>query len=324
MSYLSKNTSIMRNSRFIKFKDNIKSLSTGQFRKLKELLEEIESIKFVSKYLETEKDEICCPHCGCIKLQKWGKVSDLQRYRCKSCRRTFNSLTNTPLANLRKKGRWLTFSKCINEGLSVRKSASECGISAQTSFRWRHRFLHEAKHIKPNKLSGIVEFKEEVYPLSFKGSKKDYDEYKKLHRIPLSQQKVVVLFSKDRYLNTLDKIVKNFEPTSLTTLMKEILTKDTLVCCEDKEIYKTCFTESGFRQGNVKSVEEVKKDIVHIKTVYNYNCNFLKWFERFHGVATKYLDSYLSWYRTLDEFNLDINPKVLLLRAKKHIKYNHQ
>lgn len=45
----------------------------------------------------------CCPHCQGTELYRHGHVSGLQRYRCRTCRRTFNALTGTALARLRKK-----------------------------------------------------------------------------------------------------------------------------------------------------------------------------------------------------------------------------
>ena len=51
-------------------------------------------------------DRTGCPHCGSQKLQGWGHVSGLPRYRCVDCRRSFNALTGTPLARLRKKEQW--------------------------------------------------------------------------------------------------------------------------------------------------------------------------------------------------------------------------
>ena len=48
-------------------------------------------------------DRTGCPHCGSQKLQGWGHASGLPRYRCVDCRRSFNALTGTPLARLRKR-----------------------------------------------------------------------------------------------------------------------------------------------------------------------------------------------------------------------------
>ena len=44
-----------------------------------------------------------CPHCAAARLQRWGHASGLRRYRCQACRQTFNALTGTSLARLRKK-----------------------------------------------------------------------------------------------------------------------------------------------------------------------------------------------------------------------------
>jgi hypothetical protein len=54
------------------------------------------------------EDEAKCPHCGSKRVEGWGRERNgLKRSRCLDCRRTFNPLTGTPLAKLRKKERWL-------------------------------------------------------------------------------------------------------------------------------------------------------------------------------------------------------------------------
>src|SRR2546422_8096837 len=47
-----------------------------------------------------------CPHCLSGDVTHWGAAHGFPRYRCGSCRRTFNILTKTPLARLRNKERW--------------------------------------------------------------------------------------------------------------------------------------------------------------------------------------------------------------------------
>ena len=44
-----------------------------------------------------------CPHCAGREIVGWGRSRGLLRFRCKSCGRTFNALTKTPMAHLRKK-----------------------------------------------------------------------------------------------------------------------------------------------------------------------------------------------------------------------------
>src|ERR1700729_2637229 len=47
-----------------------------------------------------------CPHCAGREIVGWGRSRGLLRFRCKSCGRTFNGLTKTPMAHLRKKEKW--------------------------------------------------------------------------------------------------------------------------------------------------------------------------------------------------------------------------
>src|SRR3954464_8983740 len=82
-----------------------------------------------------------CPHCAATALRRWGHASGLRRYRCTTCRRTFNALTGTSLARLRKKACWLRYGEALAAGMSLTKAAAHCGVHLTTSFRWRHRFL---------------------------------------------------------------------------------------------------------------------------------------------------------------------------------------
>src|SRR4029077_6503407 len=82
-----------------------------------------------------------CPHCRSDDVAHWGAAPGFPRYRCGSCRRTFNILTKTPLARLRNKERWPTFVGTMIERKSIRGSAAACGVSATTSSRWHKRFL---------------------------------------------------------------------------------------------------------------------------------------------------------------------------------------
>jgi ribosomal protein L37AE/L43A len=47
-----------------------------------------------------------CPHCAGRAIVAWRRSHGLLRFRCKSCGRTFNGLTKTPMAHLHKRERW--------------------------------------------------------------------------------------------------------------------------------------------------------------------------------------------------------------------------
>ena len=85
-------------------------MSRSQRDKLRGRLQREASIDEVTTLIEQSlNDEPAYPHCISAKLYRWGKVSELQRYRCRQCKRTFNALTNTPLARLRHKDKWLDY-----------------------------------------------------------------------------------------------------------------------------------------------------------------------------------------------------------------------
>ena len=96
----------------------------------------------------------------------------MKRYRCKDCAKTFNALTGTPLAQLHRRDVWFSYASAVADGLSLRKAARRCGISLDTAFRWRHRFLSTAKDVKAKVVKGIVEADETFIRKSSKGSKR--------------------------------------------------------------------------------------------------------------------------------------------------------
>src|ERR1700722_17260194 len=74
-----------------------------------------------------------CPHCAGREVVGWGRSHGLLRFRCKSCGRTFNALTKTPMAPLRKKEKWLDHARAMIEGKSLAKTAQLCGVHPTTA-----------------------------------------------------------------------------------------------------------------------------------------------------------------------------------------------
>jgi transposase-like protein len=97
-----------------------------------------------------------CSHCSSDKIVRWGAAHGLPRYRCLSCKRTFNILTNTPLAHLRNRERWLTYLGTMMEGRSIRGSATACAVSPATASRWRQRFMNCTAEQRARLLGAII------------------------------------------------------------------------------------------------------------------------------------------------------------------------
>ena len=64
-----------------------------------------------------------CPHCGAVGVVKHGlDDTGQQRFRCRpplGCGRTFNALTGTPLARMRKPEVWLAYAEALGERRSL-------------------------------------------------------------------------------------------------------------------------------------------------------------------------------------------------------------
>lgn len=115
-------------------------LNASQKAQLLDVLSGSETAKQATDMIDEEfSTKPVCPSCSSEAVHKWGKLSGLQRYRCKECKRTFNALTGTPMARLRKKDLWLDYSQALSESLSLTKAADRCGIDRTTAFRRRWR-----------------------------------------------------------------------------------------------------------------------------------------------------------------------------------------
>jgi transposase-like protein len=147
-------------------------LSPRQREEAARVLAEPASLASVLALLEARIEETRrCPHCTAEGAVIRGRSNGLRRYCCKGCGRSFNALTGTPLARLRKKELWAAFAAGLGDGDTVKGAAARCGVADTTSFRWRHRFLAAVKSGSV-KLKGIVEADETYVLTSCKGAKK--------------------------------------------------------------------------------------------------------------------------------------------------------
>ncbi len=248
----------------------------------------------------------CCPHCQSNSIHKWGVRSNLQRYRCKECHKSFNALSKTPLARLRHKESWLTYAKDLIDGESIRESAKHCHVDKSTTFRWRHKMLQIPIELKAQHLHGIVEFDETYFLESHKGERdlgcKARKRGGKATKRGISSQQIAVLIVRDRNGNTTDAILKQSNQNSISKVMLPVLDKDALLCSDSKPSYKAFARDSHFTLEtiNVSAKEHVRDSVFHVQNVNAYDSRLKEWMKHFHGVATKYLNSYLGWMRLLD------------------------
>jgi len=252
-----------------------------------------------------------CPHCQCSRVHRCGEASGLQRWRCLACRHSYNALTGTPLARLRKRELWLPFLTCLLESETVRKAAEQIGVNPSTSFRWRHRFAPGAACEPPSLLSGMVEADETYLLESQKGSRcLDRPPRRRggvTKRRSINRDHDCLLVARDRSKQTLD-FHTGRGPVSSTQLERSLgpaLAPDALLISDSARAYVGFAARAGIRHEaiNVRAGERAR-GAIHLNSVNGWHSRFKTWLRRFNGVASRYLHHYSGWQRILDDARL--------------------
>jgi transposase-like protein len=251
-----------------------------------------------------------CPHCRCARLHRCGFASGLQRFRCLRCRATFNALTGTPLARLRKRERWLPYLQCLLESRTVRDAARMTGVHRTTSFRWRHRFIAGATRHRPAKLSAIVEADETYRLESQKGSRNLTRHPRKrggsASRRGVNREHDCLLVARDRSGQTLDFHTGRGPVTvaQLHRCLGPALPADALLISDSAAAYARFAAAAGITHEAVNvSAGRRARGAIHIQNVNGWHSRFKSWLVRFKGVASRYLANYSGWQRLLDARN---------------------
>lgn len=311
----------MNKSDFKAFGHQLESLSPEQREAVRAQLEQLSS-KDGAAELAAVFNARCtnCPHCGGTELYRHGQAHGLARYRCRTCRKTFNALTGTPLAHLRLRHKWLSYHQCLLDSLTIRKSAAAVDISRNTSFRWRHRFLAWVKNDRPAHLHGIAEADEMYLLESEKGARHLQRSARRrggaASQRGTSKEQVCVLVARDRTGQTLN-FVTGRGPVSKAQLhqcLRPTLDQDVLLVSDSNAVYRYFAREAAISYAsiNLRAKQRVR-GAIHVQNVNAYHSRCRQWLRRFHGVATHYLDNYLGWRWALDAHR--INAPLELLKA---------
>jgi transposase-like protein len=262
-----------------------------------------------------------CPRCGCGRVHRCGQASGLQRFRCLGCGRSYNALTGTPLARLRKKEHWLPFLQCVLESRTVRDAARVVGVHRTTSFRWRHRFVPGAMRDRPAMLSAIVEADETYRLESQKGSRNLTRRPRKrggvARRRGVNREHDCLLVARDRGGQTLDFHTGRGPVTAaqLHVCLRPVLPADVLLISDGAVAYHRFATQAGIMHEAVNVNAGIRaRGAIHIQNVNSWHSRFKTWLVRFRGVASRYLINYSGWQRVLDARRLT-TPAHLLCAA---------
>lgn len=266
--------------------------------------------RLINEMRETRfKDGFECPHCNSEHVVRFGKYNGRQRYRCKSCSKTFTDTTNTVLFRTRKGNEWITFVDCMFKGYSLRKSAEIVGVTWVTLYYWRHKLLNALKQMDFEQFEGIVEVDETYFLYSQKGKRGITDRKPRKrggsskHR-GISHEQFCVLVARDSTKATVSKVacMGRIVKTKVKKMIGSKLTSENVLVTDAWRAYKTYAIEKGIEHYRIKSNggKHVIKGLYHIQNVNGLHSRLKQFINRFKGVATKYLDNYLAWFLFVD------------------------
>lgn len=120
----------------------------------------------------------------------------------------------------------------------------------------------------------------------------------------ISKEQVCVVVAIDRNGDIVSQNARRgrITATEIDAVLGSYLAPDSLLCTDSARNYMAFARMKGFHHEviNIRKGVYIRKGIYHVQHVNAYHKRLKKWMERFQGVATKYLDNYLFWFRFLD------------------------
>lgn len=294
-------------------KDSLSSLSSTEIEELQQTLEHLSSSKTIVPKSQQSRRHLldnklgCCPHCGHKKYVKFGVDKGSQRYKCKSCNRSFTEYTGTWMAGLQRKDKIDDYLALMHQEKSLDKIKESLSINKKTAFDWRHKILSALHDTDTNSFTGITESDETFFLDSKKGQLVTDRASRKRGGTSktkgISNDLVAVIVTQDR-TSRLDLSVATMgrlKKIDIENAIGSRINKDQTILCSDAHVsYKGFAIDNNLEHHTLKGMikQRVKNKIYHIQHVNSTHNRVKKWIDNtFWGVSTKYLQQYLNWYR---------------------------
>lgn len=256
-------------------------------------------------YVQDEQQPVApavCPKCQSVHFNKNGSFrrkdgTRVQRYLCKSCHETFSLYTGTPLAYLKKRDRLQAFAESMGSGFPLRRHAAELGIHLSTAFRWRHLCLSSAAAEPQPKLSGQVAIGETQIAYSQKGRPR----LPLFRRFSAGRASAILVVAGDGGHRLEIAGAGRLTPAALQPCLESVLAPQTEVCTTGAPVVAAACQSVGLVHLDLARLpkEEPAGMRLLMQMMNSMRAGLHGWLMRFRGVATRYLNHYLSWYRSL-------------------------
>lgn len=270
-----------------------------------------------------------CPFCESNHVVKNGTNSGkTPKFICKNCHKNYSIRTKTIFQGTHKSIEvWQEYIELFSQGKSLPYISKTMKINIKTAFYWRHKILkvlQKKNDDDNNKLGGIVEADETYFEESQKGSRKitrkarkrgvglkndPISSQKEHHLVGLSHHKVCVLTAIDRNKNSFGRPVGYGKVNkNEIEILQHHIQKDSILITDGDKSYQV-LNNVKLKQLKFGLVDN-KNKIYHMNNINNYHSRLKKFMQRFNGVATKYLDLYVDYFKEI-KANIDIFADLL-------------
>lgn len=259
-----------------------------------------------------------CRKCGGDRIVKFGKDKNgKQRYKCKCCGATFTETSYSATSKTRhSKEDWEVYIHLLLKGASLTECAFQCGISVRTAFIWRHKILSTLQHDQRNRvMSGIVEADEKYIPVSYKGNHKQSTHFV-MPREPFKRgsdnhsnnyPKVCVMCAVERNGQSYSEVLGAGASTTrmVNHAFENRIAPDSIMLSDGGKSIANYFAKrkdighivlKSSVSGSHKGGDPEIRGIYHIQTVNNFHKRLDDFMRSYSGVATKYLNHYVSLF----------------------------
>ena len=187
-----------------------------------------------------------------------------------------------------------------------------------------------ASRRQASKLSGIVEADETFILKSFKGRWSDLPRKARRrggtarHPGPY-QDNIPVLVARDRKGATFDAVLPQDDNASIAAALRGVVTAANHLVGDGGKPLAAFARKARIPFHAVPSPGKPTPEAphLHINNVNAYHSRLKQWLNRFNGVATKNLPSYLGWRRALEAWGERLDPPNWLLGAIGNGPYQH-
>mgnify|MGYP000454625353 FL=1 len=216
------------------------------------------------------------------------------------------------------------------KGYSLRRCSEECQINLATAFFWRHKILDAlSSFMGTGEVDGLVEADECYLRYSYKGNHSKSKKFT-MPRAPrkrggdsvgkrgLSSEQVCIGTALDRTGNILIGMIGTgrVKYENLKRFFEGHIAPHSILCTDSAHGYGKLATQLDLEHKAIPSGKHIK-GIYHIQHINSLHSNFKAFLEKFRGVSTKHLNSYLMWFKWIELFK---DEKELLKIRKAYVQ----